>query len=62
MPRTTARDFYPIGSHLAPTIIRQLGELGEERAIPFLERLVEKGRGHLAHVAREALAQIKAGR
>ena len=62
MPRTTARDFYPIGSHLAPTVIRQLGELREERAIPFIELIIEKGRGHLADVAREALARIKADR
>ena len=56
------RDRYPIGTGLGETIIRQLGEFREKRAVPYLEWICENfedSMGFMADAAREALARIR---
>lgn len=56
------RDWYPIGAGLGETIIRQLGEFREKRAVRYLERIRENFRdspGLMTDVARDALARIR---
>ena len=56
------RDRYPIGTGLGETIIRQLGEFREKRAVRYLEWIrenFEDSLGFMADAAREALARIR---
>ncbi len=55
-------DWYPIGTGLGETIIRQLGEFREKRAVRYLERIRENPKdstGFMADDARDALARIR---
>lgn len=57
-----SRDRYPIGAGLGETIIRQLGEFREKRAVRYLEWIRENFRdspGLMADAARDALARIQ---
>ena len=54
-----SKDWYPIGIRLGETIVWQLGEFGEQRAVEGLERIREHGEGPLADAASEALAKIR---
>ena len=56
------RDRYPIGTGLGETIIRQLGEFREKRAVRYLEWIRENLKDSLvfaADAANEALAMIR---
>lgn len=57
-----SRDWYPIDDGLGETIIRQLGEFREQRAVPYLELLCENFKdspGLMADAVRYALARIR---
>ena len=57
-----SRDRYPIGTGLGETIIRQLGEFREQRAVRHLEWIRENLKDSpdfMADAAREALARIR---
>ncbi|MCY3767731.1 MAG: hypothetical protein OXH06_20125 [Gemmatimonadetes bacterium] len=57
-----SRDWYPIGDGLGETVLRQLGEFREQRAVRHLEWICENLEGSLnlmADAAREALARIR---
>ena len=57
-----SRDRYPIGAGLGETIIRQLGEFRERRAVRYLEWIhenLEDSPGSIAEAASEALARIR---
>ena len=57
-----SRDRYPIGTGLGETIIRQLGEFREQRAVRYLEWIrenLEDSPDFMADAAREALARIR---
>ena len=53
------KDRYPLGIGLGETILWQLGEFGEQRAVEGLERIREQGEGFLHEAASEALAKIQ---
>lgn len=56
------KDRYPMGIGLGETVIRQLGEFGEQRAVRHLEWIRENLRdslGHLADASNDALAKIQ---
>ena len=53
-----AHDWYPIGAGLAETVIWQLGEFKEQRAVPELKRIRDHYWG-LADAARDALTKIQ---
>ena len=56
------RDRYPIGTGLGETIIRQLGEFREKRAVTYLEWIRENLKDSvdfMADAASEALARIR---
>ena len=57
-----SRDRYPIGTGLGETIIRQLGEFREQRAVRYLEWIRENLKDSLdfmTDAASEALARIR---
>lgn len=57
-----SRDRYPIGAGLGETIVRQLGEFREQRAVEYLEWIRENFQdspGLMADTARDALARIR---
>ncbi len=57
-----ASDRYPLGTGLAETIIRQLGEFREQRAVRYLEWIHENLKDSvdfMADAASEALARIR---
>ena len=57
-----SRDRYPIGTGLGETIIRQLGEFREQRAVRHLEWIRENFQdfpGLMADAARDALVRIR---
>ena len=57
-----SRDWYPIGTGLGETIIRQLGEFREQRAVKYLEWIRENFQdspGLTTDAARDALARIR---
>ena len=57
-----SRDWYPIGTGLGETIVRQLGEFREQRAVRYLEWILEKFQdspGLTADAARDAPARIR---
>ena len=57
-----SRDRYPIGTGLGETIIRQLGEFREQRAVKYLEWIRENFQdspGLTTDTARDALARIR---
>lgn len=58
----TSGDWYPIGAGLGETIIRQLGEFRERRAVKYLEWIRENLDDSLSFMsdeARDALARIR---
>ena len=56
-----SQDRYPLGIGLGETIVWQLGEFGEQRALGDLERMRERNEETLAEAAIKALAKIRAG-
>ena len=56
------KDFYPLGHGLGQTIIWQLGELKEQRAVRGLERIRKHDSWGLGSTAREALTKIRGGK
>ena len=54
-----SKDWYPLGVGLGETIVWQLGEFGERRAVDDLERICEHSAGTLAEAASEALVKIR---
>jgi hypothetical protein len=55
------KDRYPLGTGLGETVIRQLGEFREQRAVRYLEWIRENLQGSLddlAEAAVEALEKI----
>ena len=54
------QDRYPLGIGLGETIVWQLGEFGEQRAVRELEWIRERCSGPLADAASEALTKIRA--
>ena len=52
-------DRYPLGIRLGETIIWQLGEFREQRAVTGLEQIREHGPEDLVLAASEALAKIR---
>lgn len=59
LPEHLSEDSYPIGIGLAETILWQLGEFGEKRAVENLEWVCENSEGPLYKTAKEALAKIQ---
>ena len=53
------RDRYPIGVALGATIIRQLVEFREVRALERLDWMTKNAPGHLPKVATKAAAMIR---
>ena len=58
LPEHISKDFYPIGAGLVETILWQLGEFKEKRAVKGLEWVRENSEGSLHEAASEALAKI----
>ncbi len=58
IPRTAKRFEYPIGSSVNLTVIQQLGEFTERRAIEALQGLAKTGPDYLADAAVQALDRI----
>ena len=58
---TVAQDRYPIGPGIGETVIRQLGEFGEERALERLRWIAAEVPGRLGELAREAVEMIEGG-
>ena len=56
------KDYYPLGHGLGQTIVCQLGEFKERRAVRDLRKIRKYDSWGLASTAREALAKIQAGR
>lgn len=56
------KDYYPLGHGLGQTIVWQLGELKERRAVRGLERIRNHDGWGLGSNARKALAKIRSGR
>ena len=56
------KDYYPLGHGLGRTIVWQLGEFKERRAVRGLEQIREYDSWGLGSTAREALSKIRAGR
>lgn len=57
-----SKDWYPIGDGLGETVIRQLGEFRERRAVRYLEWIrdnLEDSVGFMADAASQALAMIR---
>ena len=59
LPAQISKDFYPIGYGLGETILWQLGEFGEKRAVEGLEWVCENSKGSLREAAKEALTKIQ---
>ena len=59
LPEHLSKDFYPIGIGLAETILWQLGEFREHRAIENLEWVYKHSEGSLLEAANEALTKIR---
>ncbi len=59
LPELISKDWYPIGTGLVLTILWQLGEFGEQRAVGDLEWICENSEGSLHEAANEALAKIR---
>ena len=55
------RDYYPLGHGLGRTIVWQLGEFKERRALRDLEKIRKHDSWGLGSTARKALAKIRAG-
>ena len=55
----TLKGWYPLGIGLGETILWQLGEFGEQRAVGGLEWICEHSEGSLHEAASEALAKIR---
>ncbi len=62
MQAATDEDRYPFGIGLGETILAQLAEFKEQRAVPGLERIVEHGPETLAEISNAALAAIRRSR
>ncbi len=56
------KDYYPLGIGLGQTIVWQLGQFKERRAVRGLERIRRYDGWGLGGTARKALAKIRAGR
>lgn len=56
------KDYYPLGHGLGQTIVWQLGEFKERRAVRGLERIRKHDGWGLGSSARKALAKIRSGR
>ena len=56
------KDFYPLGHGLGQTIVWQLGELKDRRALRGLENIRKHDAWGLGSSARRALAKIRTGR
>ena len=58
-PESTSHDWYPVSPGLIGVIIWQLGEFGESRAVPQLQRIAENGSDALRDTALRALESIE---